>query len=217
MNRWLKIAAGFGVALIVAGVGVLIWAAAAHKVRPTGDISYGDVAVGVGTLILAVVTLGSVLLGWTALGDTRKELEASQRPVMVPVASNAGVENPARLTDGPSAYRSTDAIQARPTALEGGMLMVPIRNIGAGPALSVTVIVICRNDAGEYSEAWGNRMYDGYLYAAPVGDTIPVLIAIDRLGDSTPSFDLRGCPSSRRNLSGGPPVPSAPVGSVRGV
>src|SRR5271170_7076242 len=26
----------------------------------------------------------------------------------------------------------------------------------------------------------------------------------------------RGCPRSRRTLSGGPPVPSAPVGSVRG-
>ncbi len=90
---------------------------------------------------------------------------------------------------GSSPYPRTEA-QARPTALDGGMLMVPIRNIGAGPALSVTVIVIGRNEAGEYSDAWGNRMHDGYLYAAPVGDIVPVLVAIDRLSGSTPSFDL---------------------------
>jgi hypothetical protein len=109
---------------------------------------------------------------------------------MVPVANNAEVENPAPLDNGPDPYRSSDTIQARPTALVGGMLMIPVRNIGAGPALSITVILRFRNDAGQYTEAWGERMYDGYLYAAAVGDTIPVLVKVDRLSERTPNFDL---------------------------
>jgi hypothetical protein len=144
----------------------------------------------IGTLALAVVTALSLRLGYLALRGTRTELEANQRPVIVPVASNAEVENPAPLEDGPDPYRSSDTIQARPTALVGGMLMIPVRNIGAGPALSVTVILRFRNDDGQYAEAWGNRMYDGYLYAAAVGDTAPVLVAVDRLTARTPNFDL---------------------------
>jgi hypothetical protein len=36
-----------------------------------------------------------------------------------------------------------------------------------------------------------------------------------RVSGTRPVGAARGCPGSRRNLSGGPPVPSAPVGSVR--
>ena len=66
-----------GVVSILAGVGVLIWSALVHPVHPSGDIGYGDIAVGVGTLILAVVTLGSVLLGWQALRDTVRATDLS--------------------------------------------------------------------------------------------------------------------------------------------
>ena len=43
------------------------------------------------------------------------------------------------------------------------------------------------------------------------------LLTPPRTATTESSSVAGGCPGSRRNLSGGPPVPSAPVGSVRGV
>jgi membrane protein implicated in regulation of membrane protease activity len=87
VNRWLKTGVWLGAISILAGMGVLIWSALAHTVHPSGDVGYGDIAVGVGTLILAIVTLASVVLGWQALRDTvratdlsAREVEQAQRP-----------------------------------------------------------------------------------------------------------------------------------------
>jgi hypothetical protein len=186
MNRWVKIGVSVGLVLIVTGVVALIWAAAAHKLHPTGDIDYGDIAVGIGTLILAIVTLGSVVLGWMSMRQTREEIdisrqeaEAAQRPVVIPV------------TDAATIIRipGFNPMEAIPHTLPLA-LMVPIRNVGAGPALSITVIVVGRDHAGNYSEAWGKRMHHGYALVAAVGETLPVLVTIDRLG-GVPDFELQ--------------------------
>jgi hypothetical protein len=159
-------------------------------VLAVADIFHWDWT-AIGTLALAAVTAISLRLGYLALKSTRAELEGSQRPVVVPLASNLLIENPVppRVVMPKGAHQTE--VQARPTSLEGGMLMVPVSNIGKGPALSVTVIVIGRTDTGGYSESWGNRMNDGYAYAVAVGETVPILVAVDQLGTgSTPSFDL---------------------------
>ena len=70
MSRRLKTGLLLGAIAILAGVGVLIWSALAHTIHPSGDIGYGDIAVG--TLILAVVTFASVVLGLQALRDTTR-------------------------------------------------------------------------------------------------------------------------------------------------
>jgi len=67
--------------------------------------------------------------------------------------------------------------------------VVPITNIGSGPALDIEVSVTPRNDAGEFSEAWGDRKHTGTVVGVGVSDVMPVAIYVPNLGD-VPSFDL---------------------------
>lgn len=160
MNRWLKLGAAVGLAAILAGIGVLVWAAVAHQIHPSGDIGYGDIAVGVGTLILAVVTLGSVVLGWLALGDTRKELEAAQRPLLVPITD---VDPDAGFT------RSHQSASIRRPYLMLGSLTLGLRNLGPGPAANIAVRII----VGGSGEPDSLEMLE-YVAVAGAGETFNV-------------------------------------------
>lgn len=130
-----------GGALALAAIGVLAAVPIAHGLHPSGALGYGDVVVGVGTLMLALVTLASVVLGWRALADARRGiaistealeisrqgLEASRRPVLAPLAWS-----PIEL-----GYPGHGAIRG-PTIAEAALL-IPVRNHGSGPALGVQV------------------------------------------------------------------------------
>jgi len=91
----------------------------------------------IGTLALAAVTLAAVIVAAIALRQTRadialsrKEVEETHRPVVVPV-----LVTPAPATASVSASRHT--LPTRPSVVEPGVLAVPVENIGSGPALDI--------------------------------------------------------------------------------
>jgi hypothetical protein len=95
----------------------------------------------VGTLVLAVVTLAAVIVAAIALRQTRaditlsrKEVEEAHRPVVVPVIV-------ARAPATASVRASRHTLPARPCVIEVSVLVVPVQNIGSGPALSVEASV----------------------------------------------------------------------------
>lgn len=189
--------------LIVALVGVMVWSAVAHHPHPTGDIGFGDIIVGGGTLILAAVTLGSVVLGWRALRDTRegidvareelvasrrqveateRQVEAQQRPVLVPV-----VDTSRKMT--PPGH---DSSQAKPRLSSKGLLLLPLENIGTGPALDVRVGITGRDPDGSYGAELGELEHSGYVFAigAKALAGIPVAFVGRASPSVIPSFDV---------------------------
>jgi hypothetical protein len=144
------------------------------------------------TFILAVVTVISVVIGGKALRQARGEIEQTQneiavsrlaveeahRPVVIPVVDETHVmEHPLTLGS-----------QTRPSFANHN-IVIPIKNIGAGPALDIEVSVTPRNDAGEFSDAWGDRRYNATFVGIGIGEVTPVVIHLSQLGD-LPSFDL---------------------------
>jgi hypothetical protein len=180
----LRVWAWVGLPLSAAGLVVLVWAAIAHRPHPSGSLDYGSLAVSVGTLILAVFTLGSVLLGWQALSDTRadiqvsrealkisqKEMEAAQRPVLLPLMSD----------DQRWHFRihewGTNVVARPQVGGPDGRLLIPIRNVGAGVALNVIILMVGRTDGFGWSEPWGNQPHTGYHVAIAVDDAAPIII-----------------------------------------
>jgi hypothetical protein len=155
-----------------------------------GSIDWTAVA-AIATLALAVVTAISVAIGWSALRKaqdevdlSRREVEEAHRPLVVPVIE----------LDQSYRVANIGLIPVAPTVQQGGpfghlrKLIIPVRNIGSGPALDVTVGVIGRNDAGEYSHAWGPECFGGVL-AIGVQEVKPVDISVPPLSD-VPSFDI---------------------------
>ena len=73
---------------------------------------------GVGTLALAIATVGLAWITRRSVGDTEAELEQSQRPVLVPYTDRSN-------GDGNYVKRT------------GPHYLVPIENVGLGPALNI--------------------------------------------------------------------------------
>lgn len=141
------------------------------------------------TFLLAAITLVAVVVGGRALGKTQEEIELSRReveeahrPVIVPV-----------LDDAQKMILMFDDItdrRARPYYLENNRLVVPIKNIGLGPALNISVDVTPVNDDGQQSAAWGDKNYTIVVLGVGVGEIIPAVVPIPGLSD-VPSFGLR--------------------------
>lgn len=124
------------------------------------------------TIALAIVTVALAWIGWKALRQTQSEIELSrleveqaQRPVLVPIAGTANQR------------------------ADGDVLVVPIKNIGTGPALEVEVGATTLNDTGDYSPAAGPECTDT-LTGIGVADPVAVEIHIPNLG-GLPSFAAR--------------------------
>jgi hypothetical protein len=112
--------------------------------------------VGLGTLILAgatfalaVVTVLAVLDGKREISATleqaeiaRRSLEAGQRPVLVPI-----VDPVRRYSD----IGAPHAFPLVPTVRSHRELLIPVINVGVGPALSVRVQVSMRDQNGDAS------------------------------------------------------------------
>lgn len=95
----------------------------------------------VGTLTLAIVTGVSLAFGWGSLKQTqeglalsRAEVEEAHRPVVVPVIV-------ARPSATASVSSSRHTVPTRPSVIAEGLLVVPVQNIGSGPALNITASV----------------------------------------------------------------------------
>lgn len=109
----------------------------------------------IGTLALAVVTLAAVIVAGIAVRQTRaeialsrKEVEEAHRPVVVPVVGERKVGTVSRhtLPVGPK--------------VRDGLVVIPVQNIGVGPALHVEASL-------KLLDA------DGKLSIAPVGSRAP--------------------------------------------
>jgi hypothetical protein len=143
----------------------------------------------IGTLALAVATFVSLHFARRALKQTQREIELSRheveeahRPVVVPIADST-----ARM----DVHIAKAPLEKQPQLLERGRLFVPVRNIGAGPALNVEVSIAHLDDAG----AAGARPGQAHGRSAGLGPdrTIPLLIVLHGLsnGDEpAPSFAL---------------------------
>jgi hypothetical protein len=86
----------------------------------------------IGTLALAVVTLAAVIIATIALRQTRdaialsrREVEEAHRPVVVPVVGERKVGTVSRHT-----------LRVGPKVRDG-LVVIPVQNIGVGPALQV--------------------------------------------------------------------------------
>jgi uncharacterized membrane-anchored protein YhcB (DUF1043 family) len=142
----------------------------------------------IGTLALAVATFVSlyfarralkqaqqqITLGQEQLEQTQREIELSRReveeahrPVVVPIADST-----ARM----DVHLAKAPLEKQPQLLERGHLFVPVRNIGAGPALNVEVSIAFLDDAG----ATGPRPGQTHGRSAGLGPdrTIPLLIVL---------------------------------------
>jgi hypothetical protein len=99
------------------------------------------------TFLLAAITLVTVVVGGRALGKTqeeidlsRREVEEAHRPVIIPLLDDA--QKMILMFDDITERR------ARPYYLQNNRLVVPIKNIGSGPALNISVNVTPVNDEG---------------------------------------------------------------------
>jgi hypothetical protein len=182
--RWALIGAGFLllVGVVVGLVVVLAIFPHYHHVKASGNIGYGDVAVAAGTLILAVFTFASVLLGWKVMRQTQAEVAAQQRPVLIPAVD----QTREIIINGLGARKAVPVAVA-----EQSSIYVPIKNIGVGPALDVRLILVGRNPDGSYSDEWGDRTYQGYVYAIGARDLAAARVHVDDPNVSyAPSFDV---------------------------
>ncbi len=109
---------------------------------------------------------------------TRAEAEAAHRPVVVPVAGGQHVT----LAGG-------EELPAGPHLPEPGLLVVPIMNIGLGPALSLESTIEALEPAEAASEAWSEQQPLGEVTGICVSEVISLETAIDELGE-VPSFKL---------------------------
>jgi hypothetical protein len=153
----------------------------------------------IGTLLLATATFLFLLfarwsvkqtqvqikLGQQQLAQTqeeialsRSEIEEAHRPVVVPVMGGQHVT----LTSGKK-------LPAGPYVCEPGRLVVPILNIGLGPALNLDSIIEGRNSTGGWQDAWSGPQPLGQVAGIGVSGVIRLEIAIPDLSD-VPGFKL---------------------------
>jgi len=105
-----------------------------------------------GTLALAAVTLAAVVVAAVSLRRTgkaielsREEVEEAHRPVVVPVIDKTFMD-----------LGSDGALEKRPALMrDNATLVVPVENIGTGPALRVKATVTEWNGPGGSFSAYG--------------------------------------------------------------
>ncbi len=139
----------------------------------------------IGTLALAIVTVVLAVIGWRALKQTQSEIELSRRdveeahrPVVVPIIDPVG-----RFQ-----IEEEQWVPAKPW-MRGEVLIVPVQNIGSGPALAVRVSVTPREDGGGVSATWEEKRFFGVAPGIGVSVTVPVEIEIPTLQE-VPSFEV---------------------------
>jgi hypothetical protein len=128
----------------------------------------------------AQIKLGQQQLAQTQeeIGFSRTEVEAAHRPVVVPVAGGQHFT-----------LASGEDLPAGPHVPEPGLLVVPIMNIGLGPALCLESTIEGLDSAGGRSGAWSDRQPLGQVTGIGVSEVMSLEIAIQDLSD-VPGFTL---------------------------
>ena len=119
------------------------------------------------TLALLVVVVRALYLAQREIDRWRDQIEQSHRPVVVPIHSTMQM----------------------PVYQGHGELLVPLENIGSGPALDLHLFVTPRDENGGVSPAWGEVKHTGAASGLAVSKTIPVEVRAWGLGGLT-SFDV---------------------------
>jgi hypothetical protein len=105
---------------------------------------------------------------------SRKDAEAAHRPVVVPVAGGQHFT----LANG-------EDLPAGPYLPKPGLLVVPIMNVGLGPALCLDWAI----EGPALADSWSERQRLGEVTGIGVSEVISLEIAIDDLND-VPDFNL---------------------------
>ena len=136
----------------------------------TGDVD----PVALAIFILALVTLAVLAVVLRALQVAqrgaerwRAEAEEAQRPVVVPI------HTPVHM----------------PLFAGHGQLLIPVENIGSGPAVTLTVFVTPRDADGAYSDAWGETRHTGVASGLAAAKVSPVEVRVWGLGAMS-SYDI---------------------------
>jgi hypothetical protein len=128
----------------------------------------------------AQIKLGQLQLAQTQeeIGFSRTEVEAAHRPVVLPVAGGQHFT-----------LASGEDFPAGPRMPEPGLLVVPIMNIGLGPALCLESTIEGLNSAGGRPGAWSDRQALGEVTGIGVSEVISLEITTRDLSD-VPGFTL---------------------------
>jgi hypothetical protein len=153
----------------------------------------------IGTLLLAAATLlalffarrslrqtqAQITLGQQQLAQTqeeialsRREVEETHRPVVIPVTGGQHVT----LTSGKK-------LPAGPYVPESGLLVIPIMNIGLGPALYLESTIEVFDSSDAWSDAWSAPQPLGGVTGIGVSGVIRLEVATHELGE-VPEFKL---------------------------
>jgi hypothetical protein len=154
------------------------------------------------TLGLALVTVGLLVAGWRSLLQTqrqitisqgqleqtqseialsRNEVEEAHRPIVVALADHRrmSVAGPHMAPEGP----------CKPSAPANGRLIVPIENIGTGPALRIEASVSLRDEKG--GPVAGNASGDTALGALRADGRLPLPFEVrGLLAGAAPAFEI---------------------------
>jgi hypothetical protein len=136
----------------------------------------------IGTLALAVATLLAVIVGAIALwqnraafGLSRNEVEEAHRPVVVPVADRRRMD-PA----GPGGMPGL----ARPKIAAAGELLVPVENIGTGPAVTLEArIDTWLTESGEWSAIGVGQQTSAMTAGLGIHTLLPLEIKVPKVSD----------------------------------
>jgi hypothetical protein len=136
------------------------------------------------TFLLAALTLAAVIVGGKALRKTQSEIDTSRleveeahRPVLIPLHD---VNQELREFDAPTVYR------AKPRYKENNRVVVPIKNIGSGPALNISVNLALLDDTGDEQ---GDMMHQTNIVGLGVSEMTPVEVFVP--AREMPNFRLR--------------------------
>lgn len=102
------------------------------------------------------------------IGLSRQEVEQAHRPVVVPVADNRRMDPAGPDVGGPG--------PAIPRVYSPGKLLVPLENIGSGPALNVVASVKLLDSAGDTSQGPDGLKIPGYMAGLGTGVILPINI-----------------------------------------
>jgi hypothetical protein len=139
----------------------------------------------IGTLVLAFVTLllagatfwmvkltrGSLAQTKDEIALSRREVEEAHRPVLVPVV----LARPPDLMPQ-SVSRSGRTFPDRPSVAEPGVLAVPVKNIGSGPALRVVASIERLDEQGDTYSGAIERQMPGEVAGIGKDQTVPIEI-----------------------------------------
>jgi hypothetical protein len=119
------------------------------------------------TLAMLVVVIRALHLAQREIERSRAQVEQAHRPVVVPIHSTMQM----------------------PVYQGHGELLVPVENIGSGPALDLHLFVTPRDENGGVSPAWGEVKHTGAASGLGASKITPVAVRAWGLGALT-SFDV---------------------------